>query len=224
MQKIFIHPDFYSVKKRCFDFTLALVLLGFSLPFLVILSPFLFYLIGKPILFKQQRTGINGRAFTLFKIRRMVKNAEMLKHLYLKNNQAPWPMFKMSQDPRSLQKHWRLPGNKNFIFRTGDLLSQSGLDELPQLINILKGEMSFFGPRPLPLSEAEKLKEIDQEWWQWRHRVKPGIFSVWAAEKKIDLNLDEWKELEIRTLKVNFSKQLSIFKKILTKQLKQVLY
>jgi lipopolysaccharide/colanic/teichoic acid biosynthesis glycosyltransferase len=75
-------------------------------------------------------------------------------------------MFKISNDPR--------------FVKFGKFLSHTGLDELPQLVNVIKGEMSLVGPRPLPVAEANSLKIIDVDWYFWRHQVKPGLFSLWV--------------------------------------------
>lgn len=98
-------------------------------------------------------------------------------------NEAPFPMFKIAKDPRYVG--------------IGRLLSRAGLDELPQLLNIIKGEMSFVGPRPLPLSEANQLSTA----WNFRYRVRPGILSEWAVSEKRHTSLAHWRTLEEVTLK-----------------------
>lgn len=107
-------------------------------------------------------------------------------------------MFKIAHDPRHT--------------RFGYLLSRSGLDELPQLINILKGEMSFIGPRPLPLYEAKKLPKS----WDFRYSVKPGIVSEWAISPQRYQSLRTWKKLEEKTLQKGSLKEdlLLLFKTI----------
>jgi lipopolysaccharide/colanic/teichoic acid biosynthesis glycosyltransferase len=112
----------------------------------------------------------------------MVTNAEQLKKKLLHKNQAPLPMFKIFSDPR-------------FIIG-GKFLSATGIDELPQLFNVLRGEMSLVGPRPLPLEEAAKLPKS----WHFRFLVKPGLFSHWSASQDRHKSLRHWKDLELQTL------------------------
>lgn len=113
----------------------------------------------------------------------MKNGAEKQRNKLLKLNQAPWPMFKVYNDPR--------------YTKIGKFLSMSGIDELPQLWNILKGEMSVVGPRPLPVGEA-KLLGAD---WDFRYKVRPGIISEWAINPKRYQSLAKWKELEKETMK-----------------------
>lgn len=113
----------------------------------------------------------------------MEQGAEKKRNKLLHLNQAPWPMFKVYDDPR--------------YTKIGKLLSSTGIDELPQFWNILKGEMSLVGPRPLPLAEA---KNLGKE-WDFRYQVKPGIISEWAVNSQRYQSLAKWKELEKGTLK-----------------------
>jgi lipopolysaccharide/colanic/teichoic acid biosynthesis glycosyltransferase len=113
----------------------------------------------------------------------MVRNATMLKPKYVKLNEAPAPMFKIKKDPRFVGAGWPL--------------SRTGLDELPQLWNIVRGEMSFVGPRPLPVSEA---RALPADWRAWREQVRPGIFSQWALSQEKHLSLTKWRQLEKTTL------------------------
>lgn len=102
-----------------------------------------------------------------------------------KNSTAPYPMFKIINDPR-------------FIF-IGKFLSKFGIDELPQLFNILKGDMSLVGPRPLPINETKKLPKS----WDFRYQVKPGILSYWAISPHRNESLSMWRKLEVETLKID---------------------
>jgi len=113
----------------------------------------------------------------------MRRNAELDRNRYEHLNQAPYPMFKIFNDPR--------------FIGIGRWLSQVGFDELQQLINILRGEMSFVGPRPLPTKEA---KLLDRS-WDFRYSVKPGIFSYWTLSKDRHESLAIWKKLDQMTLK-----------------------
>ena len=109
-------------------------------------------------------------------------------------------MFKIYDDPR--------------FAGIGKFLSRTGLDELPQLINIIKGEMSFVGPRPLPVAESKALNKN----WDFRYKAKPGIFSNWAISKDRNQNLKKWMELEKKGLKIGGMREEM---KIITKTIKQ---
>lgn len=172
-----------SKKKKFFDLLLAISLLFILSPLLFVLCIFIFVIDGKPIVFKQKRYGLNKKIFVLYKFRTMKNGASRLQ-LKLKNkNEAPFPMFKISSDPR--------------FTRLGKYLSNLGIDEIPQLINIIKDEMSLIGPRPLPLHEADRLNST----WNFRHAVKPGILSEWALSPKRYLSLENWQQLEKNDLK-----------------------
>jgi len=114
---------------------------------------------GFPVLFMQKRIGKHGKPFTLYKFRTMVADAEKRKSRLRTQNEANGVVFKIHDDPR--------------FTRIGRFLSHTGFDELPQLYNIVKGDMVFFGPRPLPVSEARKLTP----WMHEREKVLPGIVS-----------------------------------------------
>jgi lipopolysaccharide/colanic/teichoic acid biosynthesis glycosyltransferase len=135
-----------------------------------------------PIFFKQKRMGQNKKSFTMYKFRTMYVGAHRHQKRYKKLNQAPGPMFKIFDDPR--------------FVGIGKFLSRSGLDELPQIINVIKGEMNLVGPRPLPVAEAQKLDKS----WDFRYQVKPGIFSEWTASPLRHKNLLLWKELDKLTV------------------------
>ncbi len=108
----------------------------------------------------------------------MRTTAEHEKARLQHKNEAPFPMFKMKNDPR--------------FTKIGKVLSFTGLDELPQLFNIFRGEMSLVGPRPLPVSEANKLNRD----WQFRYKMRPGIFSHWALAPHRYSSLESWRRLE----------------------------
>jgi lipopolysaccharide/colanic/teichoic acid biosynthesis glycosyltransferase len=150
-------------------------------------------LLEKSVIFKQKRLGKNKKVFTIYKIRTMKKGSEKLRNKLGKINEAPSPMFKAKNDPRFLP--------------IGKVLSKFGLDELPQLVNIIRGEMSLIGPRPLPVDEAEKLDET----WNFRYTVKPGILSFWALSASRYDSLNAWKQLEKETLEIqNISTEIKL--------------
>ncbi len=157
---------------------------------LVLASPlFLFlYLAVKlsskgPFLFKQLRAGKDKKPFYIYKIRTMAENAEALKKSYVHLNEADGPVFKIRNDPR--------------YTKVGKILSHTGLDELPQLINIVNGEMDFVGPRPFPVNEANKVsgKYIK------RFTVLPGITSPWVIKGSHKLSFTQWMDLDQKYIK-----------------------
>jgi lipopolysaccharide/colanic/teichoic acid biosynthesis glycosyltransferase len=209
----FIHHSFYGLFKRLIDLILTLIILIMFLPIFIIILPILFWQIGQPIIFKQKRTGKDEKEFIIFKFRTMVKNAELLRSQNLKKlsklNYAPQPMFKIGDDPR--------------FIKIGKFLSHTGLDELPQLFNVLKGDMSLVGPRPLPINETTILKKIDPNWCLWRHQVKPGLFSLWVLDDSRHQSLKMWKKLEKETMILTFDQQYLLVFKIIKIQLKKLL-
>jgi len=157
-----------------------------ALTLLIILSPLLgvLYLLVKltspgPFIFKQKRAGKNRKPFTMYKIRTMVENAENLKSKIYYLNEADGPVFKIRNDPR--------------YTKIGRFLSRTGIDELPQLVNVIKGEMSFIGPRPLPTEEAKKIpKKYERRFFEL-----PGISSPWVIKGASHLNFDQWMKLDL---------------------------
>jgi exopolysaccharide biosynthesis polyprenyl glycosylphosphotransferase len=158
----------------------------FSIIILMIISP-LFPLIAilikiddnGPVFFTQERVGLNKRLFKLIKFRTMVVNAEELKQTIENENEVSGPVFKIKNDPR--------------LTRIGKFLRRSSLDEIPQFINVLKGEMSLVGPRPPIMSEVEQ--------YEWKNRrrlsMKPGITCIWQISGRSDIPFDKWMELDL---------------------------
>jgi len=176
----------------------------FSLMALILLSP-VFLVIGimikidskGPVFFLQERIGLRGRKFKLYKFRTMVTNAEALLEKLVEKNEADGPVFKIKEDPR--------------ITKVGKFLRKTGLDELPQLINVLKGEMSLVGPRPPLEREVKKYKR-----WQLRRlSVKPGITCTWQiVPDRHNVTFDKWMELDMRYINNwNIFKDLGLFVK-----------
>jgi len=211
-------------KKRTFDLFSASLVLLLVVPLSLFFYPTLVFLIGKPIIFKQERIGKKGKKFTIYKLRSMNKNASFIKNKYLTLNEAPAPMFKIDEDPRFIKKEITFFGllQKPLVLKVGRFLSYSGLDEVPQFWNILRGEMSLIGPRPLPVAEAERLKKIDPKWYSWRHSVQPGIFSIWAVDPQHNKSLNYWKKLEKETLQMNDYQKLRIIGQVIVKQSKNL--
>jgi exopolysaccharide biosynthesis polyprenyl glycosylphosphotransferase len=132
-----------------------------------------------PVVFKQERIGLRGRPFTLRKFRTMVVGADLLLDNLRDRNEADGPLFKLRKDPR--------------VTRIGGLLRRYSIDELPQLINVLKGEMSLVGPRP-PLAEEVALYE---EWQLDRLEVRPGITGLWQVSGRSELSFEDYVRLDL---------------------------
>jgi lipopolysaccharide/colanic/teichoic acid biosynthesis glycosyltransferase len=162
-------------------------------PLLVIVSFTLWVTQGFPIVFHQKRVGLGGRIFTIYKFRTMRVGAEHEQKTYRRLNEANGPVFKIHNDPR--------------FTRVGKFLAHTGLDELPQLFNVLQGNMALIGPRPLPVAEAGKLKK----WQQARNAIKPGIISPWIVEGYHSQAFDTWMKSDVAYIKKkSFSYDLTI--------------
>jgi len=136
-----------------------------------------------PALYWQERTGKNGKTFRFYKFRSMVRNADEIKRALAEENEATGPIFKMRNDPR--------------ITRTGRILRRYSLDELPQLINILHGQMSIVGPRPLPVREAAQCTPQQFE----RHKVSPGLLCYREVTGRSNLTFEQWMNSDLEYLK-----------------------
>jgi len=134
-----------------------------------------------PILFIQKRLGLNKRQFNMVKFRTMVVGAEKrmrdVEHL----NEVSGPVFKMKHDPR--------------ITPLGAFLRKTSIDELPQLFNVFKGEMSLVGPRPLPVRDYEGFNE---DWQRRRFSVKPGMTCLWQVHGRSSISFEKWMELDLQ--------------------------
>lgn len=173
----------HSLGKRLFDIVFsASILLAIS-PLFLLLMMLIFLISGKPIFFIQERIGKDGKKFKIIKFRTMVRNAQQQRSKFMKLNQADGPVFKIFEDPR--------------FTNIGKFLSKLGLDELPQFINVIKGDMSIVGPRPLPTYEARKLSNRQK----LRELIKPGITSPWVVEGLHALSFNQWMDLDIKYIK-----------------------
>jgi len=173
------HPTELALK-RFFDFVLALVLLIFLSPVFFIIAILIKLDSNGPFFFRQQRVGLKGQLFWLYKFRSMVENAEYLKKNLLEKNEVPDKiMFKIKRDPR--------------VTRVGSFLRRFSLDELPQLINIIKGDMSFVGPRPPTLEEVNQYNHIHME----RLFIRPGITGLSQVRGRSDLTFQRWVKWDI---------------------------
>jgi exopolysaccharide biosynthesis polyprenyl glycosylphosphotransferase len=166
--------------QRLFDVVLSSLLLILLLPVFVVLALIVKFDSHGPILFKQLRVGKNGEEFWFYKFRSMVADAELRRQALLKMNEASGPLFKIKNDPR--------------ITRSGRWLRKYSLDELPQLLNVIKGDMSLVGPRPALPSEVAKYNGRQK----CRLRVRPGITGLWQVSGRSDLPFDRCVELDLQ--------------------------
>jgi exopolysaccharide biosynthesis polyprenyl glycosylphosphotransferase len=160
--------------KRAIDLVGAACVLGLAAPILLLIAAAVRVDSPGPIVFRQQRVGLKRRRFWAYKFRTMVMDAERLQATLEQRNEAQGPVFKIRADPR--------------ITRVGRWLRQTSLDELPQLVNVLKGEMSLVGPRPLPIRDVDRM---DVRWHKRRFSVKPGITCLWQVKSRTP-EFDEW--------------------------------
>ncbi len=165
--------------KRVLDVVLALVLILLLSPVFVLIALAIKLTSRGPVLFKQARCGMNGRTFTLYKFRSMIANAEMRKRELEKMNEMDGPVFKIKRDPR--------------ITTVGRILRKSSLDELPQLFNVLMGDMSFVGPRPPLAVEVELYKQ----WQRRRLSLKPGLTCIWQVSGRNHIGFEKWMEMDM---------------------------
>jgi len=175
-----VHPTQALFTKRVFDFFASVMLLTITLPLFAVISILIKLTSRGPVFYKWKVTGKNGREFTGYKFRTMVKNADRLKENFLKENEMNGPVFKMKKDPR--------------ITTVGKFLRKFSLDELPQLYSVFKGDMSLVGPRPPLRVEAQRF-----EFWQRRKlSVKPGITCLWQINGRNDISdFSDWVKLDL---------------------------
>jgi lipopolysaccharide/colanic/teichoic acid biosynthesis glycosyltransferase len=195
MPKEFIKINSYhrSLSKQLLDFGFLIVGLVVMAPLFLLITFVIYVTMGIPVYFTQKRIGKDGKVFKIIKFRTMVIGAEKMQKSLFNQNQADGPAFKIYDDPR--------------FTRFGKALSRTGLDELPQMINVFKGEMSIVGPRPLPVGESKKLSKLQKI----RELVKPGITSNWVVEGSHQLSFKKWMQLDREYVKsATFFTDLSI--------------
>jgi exopolysaccharide biosynthesis polyprenyl glycosylphosphotransferase len=167
--------------KRMLDVTVAALALTVLSPVFLLAALAIKLTSPGPIFFLQERIGLNKRRFNIFKFRTMVPNAEKMIAFLEKQNEASGPVFKIKNDPR--------------ITPIGKFLRRSSIDELPQLLNVLTGDMSLVGPRPLPLRDYEGFNE---DWQRRRFSVKPGITCLWQVNGRSGISFDQWMLLDLK--------------------------
>ncbi len=173
-----LSPRAYARWKRILDIGFCLLLLPFVLPVLLVCMIAVRLDSPGPILFKQLRTGTGGRRFRMYKLRTMVRDAESRKAEFLELNELSYPDFKIARDPR--------------VTRVGRILRKTSLDELPQIFNVLRGEMTLVGPRPTSFSSSTY-----SSWHTARLEPKSGVTGLWQVEGRNDLDFDERVRLDI---------------------------
>ncbi len=177
------HREVYEFIKRALDIICSLIGLIVLMPILVIVAILIRIESKGSIIFSQDRVGKNGIVFKMYKFRSMVGNAEELKEKLASENERTGPMFKIKNDPR--------------ITKVGRFIRKTSIDELPQLVNILKGEMTIVGPRP---SLPDEVKSFEV-WMLKRLSVKPGLTCYWQVSGRNNIEFNEWMELDIKYVK-----------------------
>jgi exopolysaccharide biosynthesis polyprenyl glycosylphosphotransferase len=188
--------------RRILDFTGGLVLVSLLSPLFLLIAVLIRWDSPGPALYRQVRCGVNGRRFTFYKFRSMEMGAEEKRKDLLHLNEMSGPVFKIKDDPR--------------VTRVGRFLRKTSMDELPQLFNVLRGNMSFVGPRPLPAEEVEKIKG----WQRRRLSMKPGITGLWQVSGRNHVDFHDWVKLDLEYID-NWSLWLDL--KILLKTIPAVL-
>jgi exopolysaccharide biosynthesis polyprenyl glycosylphosphotransferase len=175
------HEGWPLIVKRSLDIAISLILLLLLAPTLLTVALLIKLTSSGPIFFRQERVGLNKRRFKILKFRTMVPGAEKMMTELKEKNEVSGPVFKMKHDPR--------------ITPIGKFLRRSSIDELPQLLNVLKGDMSLVGPRPLPVRDYEGFNE---DWQRRRFSVKPGITCLWQVNGRSGISFDQWMLLDLQ--------------------------
>jgi len=175
---VFLFRKNYQLMKRIMDLALCLLVVPIILPVIALCGLLIWIDNPGPIFFKQLRTGKGGRRFRMYKLRTMATNAEELKLKYAHLNELTWPDFKITNDPR--------------VTRVGRILRKTSLDELPQIFNIIKGDMSWVGPRPTSFDVSTY-----SLWHTERLEVLPGLTGLWQVSGRSNLDFDDRLRLDI---------------------------
>ncbi|CAI2654125.1 putative sugar transferase EpsL [Apilactobacillus kunkeei] len=174
-----IYSNFYLTVKRLFDIAASLFALLITLPLTFVVSLCIYLDDRGPIFYTQERIGKDGKPFRIYKFRSMCQNADAKKKELTEQNEVNGAMFKISNDPR--------------VTRVGCFIRRHSIDELPQLINVLLGNMTVVGPRPPLPEEVNQYSKHDKE----RLKVKPGCTGLWQVSGRNSLDFDEMVELDI---------------------------
>lgn len=182
-----IHFHSFNARiKRLFDISLVILGAPFLLPLCLLIALLIKLTSRGPVFFKQKRSLYKGgKEFYFYKFRSMHRDADKMKEKLLEKNESNGALFKMKKDPR--------------ITFFGRIIRKLSLDELPQIINVLKGEMSIVGPRPLPIKDFEGMKDLGMsiDWHKQRGSVKPGITGLWQISGRSNLSFEEMLLLDL---------------------------
>ncbi len=182
--------------KRVFDIMSSGVALWVLAPMLLIVAALVKLTSKGPVLFRQTRVGLHGRPFKMLKFRTMVENAEELKAELAQQNEMDGPVFKMKKDPR--------------ITSIGRVLRKFSIDELPQLINVLRGDMSVVGPRPPVPNEVARY----EPWHRRRLSVRPGLTCIWQVSGRNEISFEQWMYMDLQYIDTwSFSKDIGLILK-----------
>ena len=171
----------HSMIKRLLDITVGMILLIALSPLFSVVALIIKVTSRGPVFFAQKRVGLNKRIFKMYKFRSMIQNAENLQKDLEKYNEISGPVFKIKDDPR--------------ITPFGKFIRKTSIDELPQLLNVLKGEMSLVGPRPLPIRD---FKGFEKDWHRRRFSVVPGLTCLWQIYGRNNVDFNHWMELDLK--------------------------
>jgi exopolysaccharide biosynthesis polyprenyl glycosylphosphotransferase len=170
-----------SLVKRGLDVTASILLLVILSPLLAAVALAIKFMSKGPVLFRQERIGFNKRRFLIYKFRTMVPNADKMLPDLESLNEVAGPVFKIKNDPR--------------MTPIGRLLRRTSIDELPQLYNVLQGDMSLVGPRPLPVRDYEGFSE---DWQRRRFSIRPGITCLWQVNGRSSISFEQWMQLDLQ--------------------------
>jgi exopolysaccharide biosynthesis polyprenyl glycosylphosphotransferase len=173
----------YLIAKRIFDFTASLIGIILLFPLFILIVLAIKFDSPGPIFFSQKRNGFKGKVFNMYKFRSMVEDAEQRLKELEKKNEVSGNMFKIKDDPR--------------ITRVGKVIRKTSIDELPQLFNVLKGNMSIVGPRPPIVREVQKY----DPWHNLRLSVKPGLTGLWQVSGRNSIGFEEMIRLDLKYIR-----------------------
>ena len=168
------------IAKRLIDLLGSTLLLITLAPLLIVVVLLIKWDSPGPVFFGQERVGFNKRRFRMLKFRTMVDGSDQQQRALEHLNEAQGPVFKIKNDPR--------------VTRVGAFLRRFSIDELPQLVNVLRGEMSLVGPRPLPVRDVER---IDVQWHKRRFSIKPGITCLWQVNGRSNIAFNDWVRMDL---------------------------
>jgi lipopolysaccharide/colanic/teichoic acid biosynthesis glycosyltransferase len=177
-----LNESAYLLLKRSIDIFISLLMMPAVVPVILLCALLIKLDSPGPIFYLQERTGRGGRRFKMYKLRTMVHDAETLKKKYSSLNTQTYPDFKIPDDPR--------------ITKIGKILRRTSMDEIPQIFNVLKGDMSLVGPRPTSFPAATY-----NLWHTERLEIRPGITGLWQVSGRADVDFDERNRLDIAYLR-----------------------